>query len=97
MKSVLFLSSEFWFGAVHIVRTHRWGEGGVRHFAYAMRTRGRGGVKASAYVRRAKFLKFVVFPIIRAFSSAQNTFLSMRLNPRLQTTPVGGELPSDPT
>ena len=51
----------FSLGAVHIVRTHRWGEGGsalcVRH-AY---TEEGGGVKASAYVRRAKFLKFVVF------------------------------------
>ena len=46
-------------GAIHIVSAHRWGRG-IRHFAYTMRTRG-SGVKTSAYVRRAKFLKFVVF------------------------------------
>ena len=48
-----------WYGAVHIVRTHRWGRGRsalcVRH-AYTGE-----GVKASAYERMAKFLKSLFF------------------------------------
>ena len=69
------------------------GEGGSAlcvHPAYT-------GVKAIAYVRRAKFLKFVVFSIIGAFSNAQNTFLPMRLMLPAANHTVSGELPSDPT